>query len=296
MTSMDQSLVSVILINYNTFDLTVDCLRSFSQSIYKNFELIVIDNASEEDLTSRFLEMNFPYEVRWYRSEVNLGFSGANNLGIRKSQGDIYFFINNDTEITPELIDRLLSTFSLSPNVGLVSPKILYFDSKIIQYAGSTRLGFLMRNRSVGIGEVEGLYTEIRKTSYAHGAAMMIKKTVVDRCGPMPEHYFLYYEELDWCETIKRMGYEIWVNQKATIFHKESMSIGKSNSLKTYYLTRNRLLFKKRNYSRVESSVFFAYYLLLLPIKVALYTIKREPDHAKAFFKAVLWHLKPHQS
>ena len=120
---------------------------------------------------------------------------------------------------------------------------------------------------------------------------MMTTRSVVEKCGRMPEIYFLYYEELDWCEKIRSAGYEILVNRSTYIFHKESMSVGKNSPLKTYYLTRNRLLFFRRNKRKLERMVFYLYfYLLVFPIKSITGTFKGEWQHLKSFWKGVFWH------
>src|SRR5690606_19709409 len=92
-----------------------------------------------------------------------------------------------------------------------------------------------------------GQHDQLRKTDLAHGAAMMVPRSVIDQVGMMPEFFFLYYEEVDCCETIKRAGYDIYFVPGSRIYHKESRSIGKTSTLESYYMTRNRLLFMRRN-------------------------------------------------
>lgn len=93
----------------------------------------------------------------------------------------------------------------------------------------------------------DGKYDTPHPTPYLHGAAMMIKREVVEKAGMMPEIFFLYYEELDWSTSMTRVGYELWYEPRCTVFHKESQSTGQLSRLRTYYLTRNRLLYARRN-------------------------------------------------
>ena len=89
-------------------------------------------------------------------------------------------------------------------------------------------------------------------TPYLHGAAMIIKREVIEKIGMMPEIFFLYYEELDWSTSMTRTGYELWYEPRCTVFHKESQSTGQLSKLRTYFLTRNRLLYARRNMKGME--------------------------------------------
>ena len=206
------------------------------------------------------------------RSPQNVGFAGGNNLGIQAAHGKYLFFINNDTllEVRGERLEvrdlfrPLINRLESDAKVGAVCPKIRFtWDNRPIQYAGYTPLSpITMRNRSIGFGEDDrGQYDKAHVTPYAHGAAMMVRREVIDKAGMMPECYFLYYEELDWSLMIRRVGYDIWYEPRCTIYHKESQTTGQQSPLKTYYLTRNRLLFAHRN-SPLRYRYFTYLYLL----------------------------------
>ncbi|MDC7142839.1 glycosyltransferase family 2 protein, partial [Bacteroides ovatus] len=95
-------------------------------------------------------------------------------------------------------------------------------------------------------------YDTPHPTPYLHGAAMIIKREVIEKIGMMPEIFFLYYEELDWSTSMTRAGYELWYEPRCTVFHKESQSTGQLSKLRTYFLTRNRLLYARRNMKGME--------------------------------------------
>src|SRR5690606_6156532 len=104
-----------------------------------NLEVIVVDNASTENPT-RLIKETYP-NAHLIISEKNLGFTGGNNLGIRNSTGDYIFIVNNDTEVTTDLLNHLIEAFNVDPKIGMVSPKIKYFSNKdIIQYAGFSEI------------------------------------------------------------------------------------------------------------------------------------------------------------
>ena len=241
--------ISIITINYNGLEETCQLIESLQQHPQDcSYELIVVDNGSIQD-ESLFLQKKYP-EVHIIRSEQNVGFSGGNNLGIQAATGKSIFLLNNDTLITGNDLKYLYERLYSSPNIGGVSPKIKFaFPPQHIQFAGFTPLSkYTLRNRAIGYNEAdEGQFDAPQETNCLHGAAMMIKREVIERVGRMPEIYFLYYEEMDWCTQISRQGYQLWYEPHCTIYHKSSRSTGKDSPLKTYYLTRNRLLYTWRN-------------------------------------------------
>ena len=287
--------LSIITINFNGLKDTcelIDTLPLEDQSI----EVIVVDNASKED-EATVIEQRYP-QVNVIRSKENLGFAGGNNLGINAAHGKYLFFINNDTLMRwrkeegrrmmfQPLIDRLES----SPKIGAVCPKIRFsWGDNPIQFAGYTPLSHItMRNHAIGCGEADhGQYDTAHPTPYAHGAAMMVKREAIEKSGLMPECYFLYYEELDWSMMIRRAGYDIWYDPAVTVFHKESQSTGQQSPLRTYYITRNRLLFAKRNNSSATRYLSYIYQISLVACRDILrYTLQRRSDLAKATIKGI---------
>ncbi|HNY01467.1 MAG TPA: glycosyltransferase family 2 protein, partial [Bacteroidales bacterium] len=189
-------LVSIITVNYNQSAVTLDLLRSLQRVTWPRLEVIVVDNASPSDRPERIRE-EFP-GVTLILSPENLGFAGGNNLGIRQATGRYLFFLNNDTEVEPGVIEPLVSLLESHPEIGAVSPKIRYFDQpELLQYAGFTRMNpWTVRNRAVGFRQPDGpAFNTLSPTHAVHGAAMMVPRSVIDEVGEMSEEYFLYYEE-----------------------------------------------------------------------------------------------------
>lgn len=293
---MSRPLVSIISINYNQAQVTCALLASLRHLTYPNYEVIVVDNASPTEDPASIAEQ-FP-EVHLIRSGENLGFAGGNNLGIRAAKGDYCLFLNNDTEVVPRLLEPLVAVFERDARVGVVSPKIIFYGTNdLIQYAGCTGISPLT-GRGFVIGAQEhdtGQYNTSHRTALAHGAAMIVPTQVIRQAGLMPELYFLYYEELDWCEMIKRMGYANYYEAGATVYHKESVSVGQGSVLRTYYLNRNRLLYIRRNSHgwRLWSGCLF-FLSVALP-KISLrHASRREWDHLLALWRGVKWHLQGH--
>lgn len=287
--------VSIITVNYNQRQVTDDLIDSIIKyNTYNEIEIIVVDNGSDINSVP-YWEEKYPNYI-FIRSEKNLGFAGGNNLGIQSATGDFLFLVNNDTIFTPNLINILSATLVENSNVGIISPKLLYFDQpNVLQYVGYTEMNyFTARNSCIGQYEIDnGQYDSIvAKTGFAHGAAMMIKRSVIDKVGLMADNFFLYYEELDWCARVKKAGFEIWINTNASIYHKESISVGKNSALKEYFMNRNRLLFIRRNAALLNKIIFFFYFILFVtPRNLITYYREKNYNYAKQLVRAIYWNL-----
>lgn len=288
-------LVSIITLNYRQAEVTCEFLESCRKLTYPNYEILVCDMKSDED-PKDIIHPEKYLHTRLLCSESNRGFAGGNNWGMQFAKGAYILLLNNDTEVTSGLIERLLIPFEIDKQTGVVSPKINYFDpADKIQYAGFSKISSITgRNHTFGNKETDrGQYDEIKPTFGAHGAAMMVKREVIEKVGRFPEKFFLYYEEWDWSSRILNAGYKIYFQGLATVYHKESMSVGKLNPLKEYYLTRNRILYMRRNSRGIEFiafTVFFTFFTL--PKTVLKYLVKGNYLFLKAFMKGIGDNLK----
>jgi GT2 family glycosyltransferase len=286
-------LVSVITVNYNQSNITMDLLKTLKQCSWPNIEIIVIDNASPADHPQRIRDA-FP-SVTLIKSRKNLGFAGGNNLGIRASKGDYLLFLNNDTEVPPGFIKPMVDLFEKNKSIGMVSPKIkLWRTPSIIQYAGISRMNpFTVRNYGKGYYKKDGPeFDHLSETGSVHGAAMMVPRRVIREAGMMSELYFLYYEEHDWAEKIRKAGYKIYYQPASTVLHKESVTTGKESPLKTYYMTRNRLIFARRNFSGFPFIISWLFQTFVsIPKNTVLFLMRKELQHFKAYYKAIIWNI-----
>ena len=278
--------ISVISVNYNGYSLTCAMIDSLRRHVTTPLEIVIVDNGSARDEAAP-LRKRYP-DVKVLRSERNLGFAGGNNLGFAAATGDYLLLLNNDTEVTEDTLHYLCETLDGDRSIGAVCPKIRFFaPPQHIQFAGYTPLTRItLRNALIGFGEPDdGRYDTPHDTPYAHGAAMMVRRETLEKAGPMPEIYFLYYEEMDWCTQISRQGYQLWYEPRCTIYHKESRSTGKDSPLKTYYLTRNRLLYTWRNRQGGILYISILYQLLMAnPKNIAIHLLHGRSLQAKAIF------------
>lgn len=279
--------ISIITVNYNGYKDTCELIDSIPFN--ENMEVIVVDNASQKDEAS-LISMQYPH-VKTIRSERNLGFAGGNNLGINAAKGKYIFLINNDTLFKDFHVEALINRLESSSNIGIVCPKIRFaWGNNPLQFAGYTPLSKItIRNRAIGFDEEDkGQYNTAHLTPYAHGAAMLIKREAIEKVGLMPESYFLYYEELDWSMMFTRVGYEIWYEPACTIYHKESRSTGQNSPLRTYYITRNRLLLVKRNWHGLTKYLSYIYLIGIVALRdVCKFAIKGRTDYLKASYKGI---------
>lgn len=279
--------ISIITINYNGIKDTCELIDSIP--FKENMEVIVVDNASIQDEASA-ISGRYP-QVRVIRSSHNLGFAGGNNIGIKEAKGKYILLINNDTFFKDFNIEPLIERLESSDKIGIVCPKLRFaWGNNPIQFAGYTPLSSItLRNTAIGFGEVDnGQYDTAHPTLYAHGAAMLIKREAIDKVGYMPECFFLYYEEIDWSIMFTRAGYEIWYDPACTVYHKESQTTGQNSPLRTYYITRNRLLLVKRNYKGINKYLSYIYLIGLVATRdIIKYTLQGRFDLVKAVCKGI---------
>lgn len=280
--------LSIITINYNGLKDTCELIDSIPFN--NDMEVIVVDNASIQDEASVISEKYS--QVKVIRSPQNLGFAGGNNLGIKEAQGKYILLINNDTYFKEYNIEPLIQRLESSDKIGMVCPKLRFdWGNNPIQFAGYTPLSNItVRNQAIGFGEEDkGQYDIAHSTPYAHGAAMLIKREAIEKVGLMPECFFLYYEELDWSMMFNRAGYEIWYDPACTVYHKESQTTGQNSPLRTYYITRNRLLLVKRNYKGISKYLSYIYLIgIVAPRDIIKYTFQGRFDLVKAVYRGIV--------
>ncbi|MBE0646847.1 MAG: glycosyltransferase family 2 protein [Bacteroidales bacterium] len=286
-------LVSIISIHFNHADVTCKMLESLTKVSYPNLEVIVIDNGSTQD--SSIIPESFP-DITFIKSGENLGFAGANNLGICMSKGKYILLLNNDTVVTPDFLEPLVSKMESDATIGAVSPKIrFFFKPKIIQFAGLTNINpYTVRSKGYGYGEEDkGQFDQDQVSAYAHGAAMMVSREVIEKVGLMSIAFFLYYEELDWGFRIRQAGYKIYYVHNSLIYHLESVSTGAQSPFKIYYMNRSRILYMRRNVKGPKSIIPILFLLFItIPKNLCIYLFKGRIDLFRAYSRAVGWQFR----
>ncbi|NWJ50730.1 MAG: glycosyltransferase family 2 protein [Bacteroidetes bacterium] len=286
-------LVSIVTVNYNQSEVTCSMIESLNKINYPNIEVLVVDNASPDD-NPDIIKHRFP-AIDLIKNPINYGFAAGNNFGIMKARGAYVLLLNNDTVVTPDFLEPLVEKMESDPTIGAVSPKLRFYHTpNTIQYAGYTEMNpYTVRNFSIGFNQVDkGQYDKDRLTPFAHGAAMLVSMEVIKKVGMMSYIFFLYYEEADWCERIKKSGYSIWYISNSLVYHRESISTGRMSVVKIYYLNRNRLIFMRRN---MEGKTFYLailfQFFVAIPKNAFVYLLKGKFKLFHAYYKAIGWHL-----
>ena len=216
-----QSKVSIIILTWNGIKHISNCLKSIQKSTYPNYEIIVVDNGSK-DGTPDLIRNNFP-NVKLILNKKNFGFTGGNNIGIKKAIGDIIFLLNDDTKIHPNLIEVLVKELESSSRIGIVGPKIYFMDEpNKIWFAGgkidwaksdSFHLGRDLTDKKLGNDSKKEVlvytYGLTEEVDFITGCALMIKKEVIDKIGLLDNKFFAFYEDADWCQKAKKAGYQV---------------------------------------------------------------------------------------
>lgn len=233
--------VYIILVNYNGFNDTVECINSL-QKINNKYDIIIVDNASSDKSYSKLCE-KYKNEVNIHvlKTEENLGFAGGNNFGINYalSKGaDIFLLLNNDTIVKEDFLDNLLIGYD---NKSIVTSMINYYDDKDEHWYCA---GYLNQNKCI----VENGYPYYEgKVNFASGCCMLLSSYVINQIGLLSEDYFMYYEDVDYCMKAKQKKIDIFYRPKSIIYHKVSKSIEGSNSVMAiYYNNRNRFYIMKK--------------------------------------------------
>lgn len=255
--------IAVIVLHYQNLADTLECLDSLKVQDDSHHEIILVDNASNDaDLAEKVKD--YP-RLHLIKNQKNLGFAEGNNIGIRaalKRGADAVLLLNNDTVSSPNLLSAFAKAADLYPKAGVFGAKILFYDEPtVIWHAGGdvhprSRRCF---HHGCGDSDLDKKWEEVRVIEYACGCALFIKKEAILDVGLMEPHFFLLWEEIDWCWRIRKAGYECLYIPEARLWHKISQSFegGNRGPLWNYYYFRNRLLFLKRNISRPQRYRFY---------------------------------------
>jgi GT2 family glycosyltransferase len=284
--------VSIITVNFNQAEVTCQMLESLRTVTWKNAEVLVVDNASTSDCS--IIKKKYP-EITLIKSKTNLGFAGGNNLAIAQATGDYILLLNNDTVVTPGFIEPMIDTFKRHPGAGVVSPKIVfYYSDNLVQYAGTNPISTITcRGETIGYKQKNDARFDVEyKTHLSHGACMMISRKALNKVGIMDASYFMFYEEYDYCERVKKAGFDIYYNGHSSILHKQSVTVGINSAFKCYYMTRNRIYFLRKNFTGPGKFIAILYtYLIALPKNALLELMKGRVQNSAAIVKACWWNL-----
>ena len=256
-------MVYIILVNYNGCEDTIECVQSLSEMDYEEYRIVVVDNGSSDDSLEK-LNLIRNDKIIVIDAQMNLGFSGGNNVGINyalEHGAEYILLLNNDTIVQKNFLRELVCTAREYDNKAVITSKILYaFDEKSIWYAGGIFNSITSRTSSIGIHELdEGQYDICKVVSFVSGCCMFIPVGIIREVGLMSEEYFLYCEDTDFCCRIMKKGYQLVYQPSSVIFHKVSASTTKLNELMNYYIVRNKLIMVRKHIRLRYKGVAYGY-------------------------------------
>lgn len=280
--------ITIVILNWNGYADTYECLKSLEKVNHKNLQIIIVDNGSDNNDIIK-LESEFQ-GIKIIRSEVNLGFTGGNNLGIKYAleiESDFIMLLNNDTVVTPKFINPLLRVFEKNKNAGIVAPIINYFDERDKIWSSGGKINKL-RGAGISIPALvtqQDNFTEV-KVEFVSGCCMLIPSSVLKKVGLFDDSYFLYSEDTDLCFRVIKNNYEIFISKDSLIYHKAKSSTKNELSvLALYYETRNRLYFIKKNYPEYLI-ITMIYILATMTIKSIIWFFNGKPNYIQAVIRS----------
>jgi GT2 family glycosyltransferase len=244
--------VSIIVLNWNSYEVTRDCLLSLRSIDYSNREILLVDNGSF-DCSGEQLAREFP-EVRLLRNRENLGFTGGNNVAIcdaLERGTDYLLLLNNDTVVDRSFLSELIRAGENDPQIGLLNPKIYYFQPPDrIWYAGGVSKPGRVFPIHVGLRESDnGSYNQPREVSFLTGCALLVKAGVVRRIGLLDEIFFMNFEDADWSVRALQAGFKGFYVPSAIVWHRDAY-VTRTNlgsHARDFYTMRNTILFARKH-------------------------------------------------
>ncbi len=237
--------VGIIILNWRRPVETVACLESLQRMDYPSLEVVVVDNASRNGSTER-IRRRFPH-VALIQNETNLGFAAGNNVGIDhllRGGADYVMLLNDDTEVSPELVRTLVDAGESRAEVGILGPKICYFDRPDVIWSAGGTVDRYGEPRHRCVDQVADAAPEsVQEVDYVTGCCMLVKRSVIERVGRLDGRFFAYFEEAEWCARARRAGYRVVYVPRALVWHKIESSARTTSRLYFYLMTRNRLLY-----------------------------------------------------
>ncbi|UCF06664.1 MAG: glycosyltransferase family 2 protein [bacterium] len=226
---MNERQLHVIVLNWNGERVIEACLRSLHAVRGIPLRIIVVDNAST-DASPEIVKRLFP-ETELIRNDGNLMYAEGNNVGLRRAMedgGELFLLLNNDTEVDPDFAVRMLEILEKRPDVGIVGPKIFYYDDpKRIWYGGGDFYPFVWIPRHRNIRKLDGTFEESGgETGYVSGCALLVRREVIEEIGLLDPGYFIYCEDVDFCLRAFRAGWRCFYEPSAKVWHKVSSSSG----------------------------------------------------------------------
>jgi len=274
-------LISAIIVNFNGRHLLKACLESLYNQSFRDMEIIVVDNASE-DGSVQYVKDLFP-DVQLISLSQNMGYASAGNEGLRHSNGRYIALLNNDVELDRRWLENLFAAMEANPAAGIGASKILVYGANMIDSAGD---GYATSLKGFKRGEGKTA-EEYNIQEYIFGAcagAALYRRTMLDKIGFLDEDFFLIHEDTDLNFRAQLYGWRVLYVPTAVVYHKVRSSIGNMSDTAVYYTLRNSEIVRIKN---VSHGVFFRCLpVFILGIITEFYYFALKHGRFRLYFKA----------
>lgn len=286
--------LAIILLNYNNVDDTLECVKSIEKNYSNECTIVVVDNKSTDNSKELLIKNKDRYKL--ILNDVNNGFAHGNNIGIQwaLSEGFEYvMLLNNDTLVTKESIEKMMKSIKDNKNIGIVSPRIMYYPDKESIWFDGGKINWLKfivehKNMNKNIKDIQESNENEEVVDFITGCCMLIRSDVINSVGYLPEEYFMYYEDVDYCIKIKDAGYDLLSIKDSIIYHKVSSSSGGEDSpFSIKWGTRNRIIFMNKYKQRVPLIKYYGgvlFFYVTRGMKLISYKVKGD----KTRFNAII--------
>ena len=231
--------VTLLILNWNAGRFLAACLDSLQQLTYPAYSVLLVDNGSS-DGSPAFVRAHYPW-VDVVETGVNAGFAGGNNVGLRRVQTPFVVLVNPDVIVEPDWLTQLIQPMLQNQAIGIVGCKVFYAGGHLLQHAGGYITFPLGLPGHYGLQEEDsGRYDEASDVEYVIGAAMAIRREVIDHIGLMDEGFFLYYDDVDYCVRARQAGFRVVYAPAARIIHLESATTQKGSAFYFQHMHASR--------------------------------------------------------
>mgnify|MGYP005636506749 CR=1 FL=1 len=263
--------ISIVILNYNAGELLEKCISSILKSNYKNFEIILVDNASKDE-SHKECKNKFP-KIKLIENRENLGYCEGNNIGLRQVDGEYCIILNPDTEVEPNWINEFLKEYK-NHGEGLYQPKLLATNNKTRINSGGNMMNIFGFGYSLGKGKEDSEeFDKFKLINYASGACLFTSKKILDKIGFFDPFLFAYHDDLELGWRAAELGIKSFYAPSVIVYHSESFSF-KWSPKKFYLLERNRWYCILTHYSK---STFYKILpgLIIVEIIMILYFLSK---------------------